>query len=134
MSIRSDPFETMERMFEQMRRSGLREDPFGSLGRPGGFDANVTLERDDDGYVVMADLPGYERDELDLTYADGALTISGVHEDGEGEGYRSRSVTETVTIPEEVDAEAIEATYRNGVLEVTLPVVADSSTHHIDIN
>lgn len=125
----------MERMFEQMRRSGFREEPFGAVHGTAGFDANVSMERIDDEFVVLADLPGFERDEIELTYAENVLTIEGVHEDGDGERYRSRSVRETVTVAEDVDTETIEATYKNGVLEVRLPVdESHSDGHRIDID
>lgn len=124
----------MERMFEQMRRAGFREEPF-AMGQEGSsFDANVSIERIDDDYVVLADLPGFEREEIELTYANDALTISGTHEEGDDEHYRARSVRESVAVPDPVDHEAIEATYKNGVLEVRLPVVeADDAGHRIDI-
>lgn len=161
MSVRRDPFEAMERMFDQMRRAGFRDDPFGAVQQETAFDPNVSVERIGDEFVVVADLPGFEREEIDLTYADRTLTVSGVHEDRHGDGhgkyeggdgdhegshvshndpesshsYRSRSVQEAVTVPEDVVAEAIEATYRNGVLEVRLPVdEADPSGYHIEIN
>lgn len=134
MSIRSDPFEVMERMFERMRRTGFREDPF-AVGHEGTtFDANVSIERIDDEFVVLADLPGFEREEIALTYANDALTISGTHEEGDGGHYRSRHVRESVAVPDTVDHETIEASYKNGVLEVRLPVVeADDAGHRIVI-
>lgn len=134
MSVRRDPFEAMERMFDQMRRGGFPAEPVLERGRDGAFDANVSLEREDDGFVVVADLPGFEREEIDVTYADRTLTIAGTHEDGDGQAYRSRSVGESIAIPEAVDHDGTAATYRNGVLEVRLPLVdgADDA-HHIDI-
>lgn len=144
MTPRRDPFEQMERMFDQMRRAMWEMNPALEAGA-GEFeggpreltsgDVNLSLEEAEDEYVVVADLPGFETDELDLRYDDGVLVISGTHEVPDDGGYRSRRVHERVTLPGAVDAEEIAASYRNGVLEVRLPLLeADADTgHHIDV-
>lgn len=141
-----DPFERMERLFDQMRRSAM--EPWGghtwpgarashgmpAFGGVGSRDAAVTLEERDGEYVVLADLPGFERDDIDLRYDDGVLAIDGSTEVTEDETYRRRTVSESVRIPGDVVADEVRATYRNGVLEVTLPVEADSTDEYrIDV-
>ena len=145
MSVRPDPFEQMEAMFEQMRRSALGSWPDQSrpalTGRPRSgtvddrmTDVRVSIEESDDGYVVMADLPGFERDEIELGFEEGYLTIAGTHEESDDEQYRTRSVQESVRIPGDVIVEDATATYHNGVLEVTLPVDEESTDgYRIDI-
>lgn len=132
-------FDEMEQMMDGMRRS-----MYGGMdsvrSRTGGMDANMTLERTDDGYVVLADLPGFEKEEIDLRFEDGHLTVEASHEsahDSEfGSMSRSRMVSESIRVPGDVVEDEIEATYRNGVLETILPV-ADSEerddTRQIDI-
>jgi len=137
----NDPFEQMEAMFEQMRRSmlgyravdgrptlgdGARTGP--ALTADGSRDAGLTVEERDGEYVVLADLPGFEREEIDLTFDDGVLTIDGTHEVTDDHEYRQRTVSESVRIPAEVAVDDVSATYRNGVLEVTLPVAEPEST------
>jgi HSP20 family protein len=130
----------MEQLFEQMRRSMSDDWTMGGrgIGLPAmagdAGDANLTLERTDESYLVMADVPGFERDEIDLRFANGRLFITAVHEDGDEESFRSRRMEESVMVSDDVLVDEITATYRNGVLEVELPVeepVEDS--HHIDI-
>lgn len=139
MAKQPNPFDEMERMMEQMRQSvfGDRSAP----ARLGG--ANVNLETDEEGYVVLADLPGFEREELDLRYEDGVLTIRAEHETsdeyesagGATHSARRRHVHERVQIPAEIAEDEISASYRNGVLEVRLPTVedVDDDEHVIDI-
>lgn len=155
MSIRRDPFEEMNRLFDQMRRSmsGMGMGPGriesnrpveGGDGLPvGGSDwmgggTNLTTKATDEGYVVLADLPGFDRDEIDLRFDDGTLSIVAEHGDSvESDGSfarRRRSVRETVRVPGTVPAEAIEAVYRNGVLEITLPRDDDGGSYRIDID
>ncbi|WP_433626272.1 Hsp20/alpha crystallin family protein [Halomicrococcus sp. NG-SE-24] len=82
------------------------------------------VERDGE-FVLVADLPGFETDDIELTFADGTLAVAASHEDGEESFARSREASERVSIPKDVDADAITASYRNGVLEVRLPLLAD---------
>ncbi|WP_135854889.1 Hsp20/alpha crystallin family protein [Halorussus salinus] len=151
---RHDPFEEMNRMFEQMRTRMWTEGSLGDLGTPRGGrsrtgeDVRMDLKRHDDEYVFVADLPGFEREEIDLKFADGVLTLAAeneTHEETGGERAgdertdarkparadeiavrskvtRSRRVAEQVTIPEEILEDEITASYRNGVLEVHLPL------------
>ena len=169
MDTRRDPFEEMERLFEQMRRSmmlparsarydddrwtdedrtdeGFRMDfdfgidsPFRRRMGEYGEDVNLTVERGEDAHVVLADLPGFETGEIDLRFDDGRLTIlaeSDVDEEHEGmRSRRRRSVRESVRVPGDVIVEDIEATYRNGVLEISLPLAGESEdSHRIDIS
>lgn len=142
MSFRYDPFERMERMMEQMRRSFTGDESLLGLPEPswGAADINLSLETDDEGYVVLADIPGFDKSELDLRFDDGVLTIRGEHdvtgEDESGWSHQRRRVHEQVRIPVAVDADDITASYRNGVLEVHLPTeeeVVDRG-HRIDID
>jgi HSP20 family protein len=145
MGNRYDPVERMERMFDQMRRSvsGGYDPFFGSESDEttwSAADINLSLETDEEGYVVLADLPGFEREDLDLRFDDGVLTILGEHdvaEEGErGWQHRRRHVSEQLRIPGEVVVEDISASYRNGVLEVHLPTAGeiDEDAHRIDID
>jgi len=149
MTTRRTPFDDMDRMFDQMRRSML--DPWS--GRIEGWrlpemerwtgrtDSNMTVERRDGGYVVLADIPGFEKEELDVRFEDGVLTVRGDHEVSEeseyGHSMRSRSVFEQVHVPGDVVEAEIGATYRNGVLEIDLPVASDEEhddSHRIDVD
>jgi HSP20 family protein len=87
MVIRRPPFDEMDRLFDQMRRS-MRSPMSGHIGEwelpqfdrlTDGTDSNLTVDRDGADYVVLADLPGFEKEELDLRFDDGSLTITGRH-------------------------------------------------------
>lgn len=142
MSPRRTAFDEMDRMFEQMRRSmpgGWHDhDGSGDGDVSSHGDMNLSVETDDEGYVVFADVPGFEREELDLRFDDGLLTITGEHETSERSGTaasaRSRRVHERVRLPGEIDADGIVATYRNGVLEVHLPADASDDSRSIEID
>ena len=127
-------------MFEQMRtRMWNVGGPFDGLDvrTRGRGDANLDLTEREGEYVLVADLPGFEKEEIDLTFDGDTLTIAAEHEVHDAEemtgetgeianvGFaRSRKVAESVTVPEEIEEDEITASYRNGVLEVHLPLVA----------
>ncbi|WP_255291591.1 Hsp20/alpha crystallin family protein [Natrinema sp. CBA1119] len=83
-----------------------------------------------DEFVLTADVPGFETDDIDLRLADDTLHITAERTkestEEENESYirnerTRRSMSRAVQLPESVDEEAVEASYRNGVLTVTLP-------------
>ncbi|MFC6942118.1 Hsp20/alpha crystallin family protein [Salinirubellus sp. GCM10025818] len=141
-----DVFDEMERAFDQMRRSMWgghgprnRDHDWDARSLPEayeyGHDSNLSVEATDEGYVVLADLPGFEREEIDLRFDGGMLHISATHEVTDGEFARSRRVRESVSIDGDVRVDDIEATYRNGVLEIHVPTDAEAEdSHHIDID
>jgi HSP20 family protein len=148
MMRRSNPFEEIERMFERMNRqfeemNRSYEGRLPTMDRTGGVSLDVA-EYDDE-IVVVADLPGFDREDIDLTVVDDRLTIraerSGEEEAHAGEWVRRerrhQSVSRSVSLPAAVDEDRASASYANGVLTVTLPRVEsvdEDEGHHIDVN
>jgi HSP20 family protein len=140
MATRPYPFEEMERMMEQMMEQMRRAMYEGRIGLPA-FGAesdgiNLSLDAVDDGYVVVADMPGFEKEEIDLRYDDGSLSVEASREVSEEDGvsarHHTRHVYERIHVPGEVVEEEISASYRNGVLEVRLPVPASTESEDED--
>ena len=118
----------------------------GSHRRPQDAHHDTKLDLDvyetEDGHVVVkADLPGVGRDDLDLSYQDGRLTIKGEvvkDEETKDEGYYRRErhhgvFTRTVALPAEIDEDGIEATFTNGVLEVRAPKAQEITAKRIEV-
>ncbi|MFC4439346.1 MULTISPECIES: Hsp20/alpha crystallin family protein [Natrialbaceae] len=145
-------FREMDRMFDQFRSTWTDEfaaPGYGSV-RPmfeGGIDVNpleaeptANLEDEGDAYVFVMDLPGFEKEDVDLTFREGVLSVRATADAEEGSdayrSLRSRRVAKQVPIPKEIVADEITASYHNGVLEVRLPIVEDERDedgHRIDI-
>jgi HSP20 family protein len=98
--------------------------------------------RDDGSVVVRAELPGLDPDkDIDVTVTDGVLRIHAQREEREEakeEGrYRSEfhygSFTRRVPLPEGTSQDAIEATYRDGILEVRFPFVEQPASKAIEV-
>lgn len=93
----------------------------------------VDLEETEESYRLVADLPGFESDDIDLQVAGDRVTIAAERteeseesdEDDEGRYVRrerrQHSVSRSLRLPGEVDEQSTEADLTNGVLTVTLP-------------
>ena len=121
---RDDPFEDLFRQLERMMNemvSGGNVDVEGvSPGETDfGGDTHVDVHRTDDDVRVVADLPGIEKEAIDLTCDGEVLTISA--------GSEHRDYEERVSLPVRVDEHSATATYNNGVLEVVFDPLEDSA-------
>ena len=91
--------------------------------------------------VLRADLPGMDRDEIDVQVKDGVLTVSGERKyenENKGEGfYRvERSFgrfSRSLRLPRGVDASAVSASFDRGVLEVTVPKPTEPAATKVEI-
>jgi HSP20 family protein len=136
------PFELMDRMTEEMdrafdrmfrdfglsRRSGTSRGLFGPAGREGIWAPRIEAFQHGDRFTVRAELPGLKKDDVQLELTDEALTIRGERRDEheeEREGYY-RTEREygqfhrTIPLPEGVIGESAQASFRDGVLEITM--------------
>jgi HSP20 family protein len=125
-------FSMMDGVFEEWMRSLPMRRPFG-LGWdwPGEDLIRVDEFRDGSTEVIRAELPGIDpAKDVELTVADGMLRIRAerrTEEKSEDKGYtrhemRYGSLTRTLPLPEGVQESDISATYRDGILEVRVPI------------
>ena len=122
----------MNRLFEDFAH-GLDLAP--ALGYEG-FGPRVDVRETDDTVLVEAEMPGLEEKDFELTLTQSALTLRGEkrreHEE-KGSIYRYErsygSFERTIPLPCEVEADQVKATYRNGVLNVTLPKTESARTN-----
>ena len=80
--------------------------------------ANASVSGVDDGYRVRIPLPGIAPENVTLEVTDRTIHVRAVERDGETESTRYEEV---LTLPASVDADKVRATYRHGLLELTLP-------------
>lgn len=89
----------------------------------------VDLEEKDNAYVVQVDMPGLDKDKIDITVRGEILTIQGMREtvsqNQSGSFYTQErsygSFSRSLRLPGPVDETAIKAEYKDGVLAITLP-------------
>ena len=125
-------FGRMDRIFEEWMRSLPMRRPFG-LGWdwPGEDLIRVDEYRDGNTEVIRAELPGIDPEkDVEVTVADGILRITAerrIEDKSEDKGYvrhelRYGSLTRTLTLPDGVTESDIRATYKDGILEIRVPV------------
>ena len=120
----------VDQMFHDVAENGI-----------GGSSLSLDVIRRDDSIVIRADIPGIEPDEVEIEVEDGILTVSGEHSgesEEKDEHYVRRerhfgSFSRSMSLPPGVDADAIEATTTNGVLEVTVPVPKEQAAKKVEI-
>lgn len=94
----------------------------------GGLFEGVELYEEDEEFVLTCDRPGFDLEEITVSWDDGVLYISGAHED-ESRNQR-KTFHRSFRFPKDVDPDEISAAYQNGVLEVRLPVAAVPTRGH----
>lgn len=104
-----DPFRELEEMHERMGR--LLESTFGPAGRPMiGWSPLVDIEETDDAWVLEAELPGVNREDVNIEVRNGELAITGELKDRERTGVVRRQTRRTgrfdcrVALPGDVEA------------------------------
>jgi len=99
------------------------------------------IDRDDQ-VLVRAEVPGVEKNDLDVSVSDGAVTIKGhtKHEEKEEKGdyYRHEisrgAFARTVALPDYVNTEAVTAKFKDGVLELSLPKIEKAKRRNVKID
>jgi HSP20 family protein len=102
----------------------------------------VDIREEENRYLLSADIPGVERENIDITLENGVLTLKG-ERSGEsvtgGNEYRRKervhgTFMRQFTLPETVDTQNISATVKDGVLDVVIPKQAKPQPTRISIN
>jgi HSP20 family protein len=114
----ADMRDRLERMFEDLDNPSQ------------GWSPAIDIMREKDKYVVRADVPGVRPEDIDVEFDDGVLTVSGEHEEKtekKEKDYIRRerrfgSFSRSIRLPQGVDADQIDASYNDGVLELTVPM------------
>ena len=134
------PFATLLNLSRDFDR--ILETPFSALGREDrAFAPALEVREDADNVAVTVELPGVDRKDVNVTFHDGVLTISGERkqerEIKEGEYLRSERYygrfERQIGLSMPVDADKIKAASKDGVLTVTLPKSAAAKPKSIEI-
>jgi len=101
----------------------------------------VDVAEEKDKILVRVEVPGMNENDLKVKFEDGLLTVSGERqfERREDRNYHRiertyGNFTRTFSLPRTVDASAISAQYRDGILEIDIPKREDAQPKQIQIN
>ncbi|CAN5484240.1 Hsp20/alpha crystallin family protein [soil metagenome] len=106
-----------------------------------GWTPALDLYQTTDDVVAVIELPGMRKEDIEISLHDGVLTIGGERKDEAAEGEKA-SRTErpvgkfrrSISLPTRVDAKKVSATYKDGVLTVTLPKAEEVKPKQIQVN
>ncbi len=106
-----------------------------------GWRPSVDMEENKDSIVITAELPGIKKDDIKITIVDNKIMISGEvleEKDVQEKNYflkeRLRGkFSRGFTLPTPVDSSKVEATYKEGILSLTLPKAEEAKPREISI-
>ena len=143
------PFEEMDRWFDNAFPRGWLQPmrsawpSWGELAAPleGRMPKMDVIDRDEE-VLVRAEVPGVEKDDLEVSVSDNTVTIKGEtkleEKEEKGDYYRCEisrgAFTRTVALPDHVDTEHTKAKFKDGVLELTLPKIEKAKRRNIKID
>jgi HSP20 family protein len=150
--IRYQPPETVA-WSELNRLSSLRDEldtlfemPFWSnFGRQSqlfsGWSPALDLYQNNDNVIARVELPGMRKEDIEISLHDGMLTISGERKSETSEGEKAERTERyvgkfrrSISLPTRVDSNKVTASYRDGVLAVTLPKAEEAKPKQIQVN
>jgi HSP20 family protein len=101
----------------------------------------VDISERKDAYLVTAELPGVNAGDVEITFEDGLLTIQGerhfAHDSAEEKIHRTErcygAFRRSITLPSHVEADKIEATALDGVLQIMVPKAPEVQAKRIQV-
>jgi HSP20 family protein len=135
----TDPFRAIESVLEDMWRgwpTRFQTDTTRPMLRPA-----MDVVENDNSITIRVDLPGLSVDDVNVELEENSLTISGeigdtIEEDGDRYHYRERyagSFQRTLRLPNTIDAEKVDASFENGVLNIVLPKLPQAQPKRIEV-
>jgi len=140
-----DLFEDLRAAQDEMLRArgqGWRPSQrFTSGTTPAVWAPTIDISERKDAYLVAVELPGVKADDLEITFEDGLLTIQGerrfAHDSAEEKMHRTEryygAFRRSITLPSHVEADKIEASVQDGMLQVLVPKAPDVQPKRIQV-
>jgi HSP20 family protein len=125
----------VERMFRQV---------FGEGDRPataGAWSPALDVEETEDRFVLHIELPGIDPNDVDVSLEENVLTVTGerrFYTERETDNFRRVErrfgrFHRSIRMPDRVNADAVEAAYRDGLLTITVPKAEEAKPRRIEV-
>lgn len=113
----------------------------GAVTSAGAFSPALDIEERDDAFVLHVELPGVSPDEVEVSLEDDVLVISGerrFYDEKSSDNFRRVErrfgrFYRAVRLPERIDADRVTATYKDGVLTVTVPKAPEARPRRVKV-
>src|SRR5919202_5123530 len=138
------PFDRLSTLRDEL--DSLFEMPFWSnFGRQSqlfsGWSPAVDLYQNNDNVIARIELPGMRKEDIEISLQDGMLTIAGERKSETGDAEKAERTERyvgkfrrSIALPSQVDANKVTASYRDGILTVTLPKAEEAKPKQIQVN
>jgi HSP20 family protein len=134
--------QTLDQVFNNHFNNDALSSPEASSSPSVSWVPRVDIHEEKDRFVVLADVPGVEPKDIDITAENGVLTVRGERRAEKREtenGYErvervSGAFLRRFTLPEGANTDSIKAKQTNGVLEVTIPKTPAVQPRRISID
>jgi HSP20 family protein len=137
-----EPLREIEDFFDRYSRSLAF--PFSrgiETATNGGWLPRVDVSENDDAFVIKAEIPGINKDDVKVSLDTGVLTLQGERrQEREEKGWRFHRMERSYghfmrcfTLPANVDADHLKASFHNGLLEVDIPKLEKATSHAVQV-
>lgn len=133
--VRYEPWALLNRLHREFDQT------FDTVTRDATWSPAVDIHEETDRFVVSADLPGVKPADIEITADKGVLSLRGARnvEQRKDDGNYSRvervsgKFVRTFTLPDNVQSDAIKASFKDGVLELSIPKIAKQEPRRIEV-
>ena len=131
-----------DRELSTRRFSDLLDDFFNeAVSSSNAFVPGIDISETDDQFQVQVELPGMERDDIEVSLENSVLTVNGERKFEEKENGKKFHKVEShygtfsrsVQLPENVDADSVDAHYKDGILHISIDKSEDKVRKKIEI-
>jgi len=105
-----------------------------------GWTPALDLYQNNDNVVAVVEVPGMRKEDIDISLHDGMLTIAGERQSSSSEGENaerterfSGKFRRSITLPTRVEADKVSASYKDGILTVTLPKAEEAKPKKVEV-
>jgi HSP20 family protein len=140
--VRYEPIGLFDQFNNELNRFFTNTRPAAAANDVRNWAPAVDIREENDRFVLIADIPGVKREEVEVTLEEGVLSIKGerraeTEEAREGFHRKERvhgSFLRQFTLPDTVNTDNISATVTDGVLEIGIPKQAKPEPRKISVN
>jgi HSP20 family protein len=133
--VRYEPWALLNRLHRELDQT------FDTVARDATWSPAVDIHEEEQRFVLRADLPGVKPSDIEITAEKGVLALRGARnfEQKQDDGHYSRvervtgKFVRSFTLPENVQTDAIKASFKDGVLELTIPKQAKPEPRKIEV-
>lgn len=136
-----DPFHEMESLLDRYNRTSRKTLASGDdkSFEVGDWMPVVDIDETEDAFVIKAELPGVEKEDVSVNIDKGILTIKGEKKTETEDKKRHRvecsygSFIRSFTLPQSINTNEVEAEYNNGILSLNIPKTEEAKPKEIEV-